>query len=305
MSYELVSLERTELAQNIADRLGKELYGATLQQFADGELCILLDEPQRYVHKTAVILQSTGGRVNEYTLGVAFLAQALKQAGARRVIAVTPYLGYSRQDRTMNGKPGHMEIVACLFEQAGVDELIAVELHAKEIMQFFTIPVTDVSVKHTIAARIAKQFPALEMLCLVAPDKGAHVYVQAIAQEIGVGVIKCSKERFEADKTRLLDCAVDCDGSIGVIVDDIISTGGTVLNVATLLKQRGYRSLFCFAVHPVLAGNTVERIKKAGINALVVSNSISLSVTAQEIPFITVFDISEDIVFALKNKLGT
>jgi len=303
MSYELVTLEKTDLAQRIAQNLHKELRMATLRQFADGELNVHLNDYQQYADKTAVIIQSTGGKVNEYTIGVAFLAQTLKQAGAKKIIAVTPYVGYSRQDRGIAGKPGHMQVVAQLFEQAGVDELIAVELHAKDIMQFFTIPVTNVLVENTIVAHIQKQFPALETVCLIAPDKGAHAYVQNIAKTIGVGMIRCSKERFGTDQTRVLDCVADCEGTVGVMVDDIVSTGGTAANVAHLLSGEGYREMFGYFVHPILAGNAVERMRESGINAIFVSNSLPLAAAVKAIPFITVFDISEDIVSVLKEKL--
>jgi ribose-phosphate pyrophosphokinase len=303
MSYELVTLEKTDLAQNIAKKLQKELHVATLQQFADGELNVHLNDYGRYADKTAVIIQSTGGRVNEYTLGVAFLAQAVKQAGAKKIIAVIPYIGYSRQDRGLAGKPGHMQVVAQLFEKAGIDELIVVDLHSKLVMQFFTIPVTNISVKGTIAAQIAERFPALDTICLVAPDKGAHAYVEDIANSIGVGRIICSKERFATDKTRVLDCVVDCDGVIGVIIDDIVSTGGTMANVTQLLFEKGYRDIFGYGVHPIFAGDAVDRLQAAGMKVLFVSNSLPFSLATKGIPFIEVFDISEDIVSVLKKKL--
>ena len=303
MSYELVTLEKTDLAQRIAQKLHKELHIATLRQFADGELNVHLNDYQQYADKTAVIIQSTGGRVNEYTLGVAFLAQTLQQAGAKKIIAVTPYVGYSRQDRGIGGKPGHMQVVAQLFEVAGIDELIAVELHEKEVMRFFTIPVTNVSVKDTIAMHIKEQFPVLDTVCLVAPDKGAHEYVKDVAQKVGVGTINCSKERFGSDQTRVLDCVIDCDGATGVIVDDIVSTGGTAANVARLLSDKGYQDIFGYVVHPVLAGKAVELLREAGVNGLFVSNSLPLVANLKAIPFIEVFDISEDIVSVLKEKL--
>ena len=303
MSYELVTLENTDLARKIAHRLGKELRIATLRQFADGELNVRLNDYQAYAGKTAVIIQSTGDRVNEYTLGLAFLAQTLKQAGAKKIIAVTPYFGYSRQDRGIAGKPGHAQVIAQLFESAGVDELIVVELHAKEVMRFFTIPVTDVSVNDTVADHIKKQFPALDSVCLVAPDQGAHEQVKDIAKTIKVGTISCSKERFATDQTRLLDCVIDCDGVVGVVVDDIVSTGGTASNVTRRLSEQGYQDFFGYFVHPVLADDAVERMRAAGMNAIFVSNSLPLSSSAKAVSFITVFDISEDIVSVLKKKL--
>ena len=194
-------------------------------------------------------------------------------------------------------------MIAQLFESAGVDELIVVELHAKDVMRFFTIPVTNVSVKDTIVAHIKKQFPVLDSVCLVAPDQGAHEYVKDIAQQLKVGTITCSKERFATDQTRVLDCVIDCEGVVCVIVDDMVSTGGTATNVTRLLSGRGYQDIFGYFVHPVLADDAVERMRIAGMNAIFVSNSLPLSSAAKAVSFITVFDISEDIVSILKEKL--
>ena len=177
------------------------------------------------------------------------------------------------------------------------------ELHAPDVMRFFTIPVTNISVKDTIVAHIKKQFSSLDTVCLVAPDKGAHDYVKDIAKQLKVGTILCSKERFAEDQTRVLDCVIDCEGAVCVVVDDIVSTAGTAVNVTRVLSEREYRDIFCYFVHPVLAGNAVERMREIGINAIFVSNSLPLSSTAKGIPFITVFDISEDIVSILKDKL--
>lgn len=303
MSYELVAFKNTDLAQRIAQQLHKELYVVPIRQFADGELDIHLAEVERYANKAVVLIQSTGGRVNEHTLAISFLAHTIKQAGATKVIAVIPYLGYSRQDRIFEGKPGNMHVIAKLFEQAGIDEIITVALHAKDVMNFFSIPVTDIALHTKIAHLIQKHFSDKQDICLVAPDKGAHFYVRKMAHEIGVGTIICNKERFAADRVRLLDCAIDCEGTVGVMVDDIISTGGTLTNVSRLLTEKGYRNLAAYVVHPILAGDAIERLRAAGVQTLWVSNSMPIASEYKAIPFISVFDISEDIVSVLKKKL--
>ncbi len=310
MDYEIVALQRTDLAQKVSEQLHKELIIPEFRRFADGEVNVQLADYERYAGKTVVIMQSTGRGteesigVNEYTLGVAFLAQELKNAGAHNVIAVTPYFGYARQEKgSIPDTPGHAQVVAKLFEASGIDEFIAVELHDESIIDLFTIPVTNISVRKTIGDAITKQFADLDSVCLVAPDKGAQEYVKEVAKLINVGTITFSKERFATDQTRVLGCVSECDGIIGVVIDDIISTGGTAINVCGTLPQMGYSSVYGYFVHPVLAANAVERMQNSCFNSIFVSNSLPLAPDMNGLPFITVFDISGDIVSVLKDKL--
>lgn len=305
MSYECVALESTDLAQRIAQKCGKQLNIATYETFADGEVQVQLDDPSLYHDKTVVIIQSTGHHVNELTLGVAFLAQALKQAKAQKVIAVVPYLGYSRQEKGIEkGMPGPANLIAHLFESAGIDELIAVELHNESIVDFFSIPVTNVSIQNTLATLIADQYPTRNDICLVAPDKGAHDDVQSLAQQLGVGTITCSKERVGTDQTRVIDCDIACDGSIAIIVDDIISTGGTACHAGKLLIKKGYQQLTGYFVHPIFAGDALARMQAVGFQSIGVSNSLWLDQKIKDSPLVHVFDISDSIVSVIKPRIG-
>lgn len=311
MDCEIVALQNTDLAHKVAQKLNKELIVPEFRRFADGELNVHLDKYERFTGKTVVIMQSTGRGtdplfgVNEYTLGVAFLAQQLKHAGAKKVIAVTPYFGYARQELgSVVGKPGHAQVVAKLFEASGIDEFIAVELHDESVIDLFTIPVTNISVRKTIAYHLEKRFKDLDSVCLVAPDKGARAYVKSVAKQIDVGTVTFSKERFATDQTRVVGCVSECDGIIGVVIDDIISTGGTAINVCSALPQMGYSQVYGYFVHPVLAANAVERMQNSCFNSIFVSNSLDLSPSVNGLPFITVFDISGDIVSVLKEKLA-
>ncbi len=305
MPYEFVALETSDVAQKIAKKCNKELFISEFRQFADGELNVKFSEYEQYKNKTVVIIQSTGHRVNELTLGVAFLAQLLKQAGAKKIIAVIPYLAYSRQDcSSIPGYPGHAQIVAQLFEAAGIDELIAVELHNESIIDLFTIPVTDISVRDTIAVHITEQFSDLGSVCLVAPDKGASDYVKAIGEKIGAGTITFLKKRVAADQTSIVDYVRECEGTVGIVIDDIISTGGTALHVCDVLPDLGYSTISGYFVHPVLAGDAIERLQNSCFRSIFVSNTLSLSPEINSLPFVNVFDISDDIVSVLKQKLS-
>ncbi len=296
-----IALEKTELAQNITAALGQELHLARYRQFADGEITVSLEHSEYYAGKTVVILQSTGAPVNEHTLGVAFLAQELKNAGAQRVIAVVPYLGYARQERSsIAGKPGSAQLIAKLFEASGIDELIVLDLHEPSAIEFFSIPVHNLKAQAVIADHIKKEFLSLSNTCLIAPDKGASDYVQVVADMIGVGTLIFSKQRFAADQTRILRHEGGCSGTIGIMLDDIIATGGTAVNVCNALPAMGYQEIYGYFVHPVLAGPAIERIEKSAFLKLFVSNTLSLSKEAAAAPKIAVFDVSGILVDAIK-----
>ena len=305
MNYELVALSRTDLTDKVASQLQQPVQYAELRQFADGEIDVKLADPERFAGKIAVILQSTGDPVNVHTLGVAFLAQELKNAGAEKVIAVIPYLGYARHDKSsIAGKPGHVAVIAKLFEAAGIDEFISVDLHDEKIIDFFSIPVHNLQVQSLIADHIQAQEKSLHDVCLVAPDKGAAEYVEEVAGKIGVGTLTFAKERFATDQTRVIGLAGECKGTTGIIIDDIIATGGTALNVCNSLPEMGYENIYGYFVHPVLAGNAVERIAKSCFLKIFVGNTLPLRKEALESSDIEVFDVSSVIVSELKRLLS-
>ena len=304
MNCELVALRNTSLAQTIAQKCKKELIIPTFQEFADGELNVTLSHSEQFSNKTVVIIQSTGHPVNENSLGVAFLAQELKNAGAKKIIAIIPYFGYSRQERSaIPGKPGHVAVIAKLFEGAGIDEIIVVELHDESVVNLFSIPVHTVSVKSIIADLIKKQLNKNVTACLVAPDQGAAEYVQSIAQIIGIGALTFEKERYAADQTRIVSHTGTCSGGTGIIIDDIMATGGTAINVCQALHTHGYDTMYGYFVHPVLAGNAVQKVKDSSFNKIFVGNTIPLSTAAKNASFIEVFDVSSAIMPVLEKVI--
>jgi len=303
MTYECIALTKTDLAEKIATALEHELHVARYRQFADGEVNVSLERPELFAGKTAVILQSTGAPVNEHTLGVAFLAQELKNAGAERIIAVVPYLGYARQGHSaIKRKPGSIAVIAKLFESSGIDELIVVDLHDENVVNFFSIPVYNLKAQKIIADQIKKELPSLSNTCLIAPDKGAAEYVQQVADMVKVGTLTFSKERFAVDQTRVLGHEGSCSGTTGIMLDDIIATGGTAVNVCNALPAMGYQTIYGYFVHPVLAGPAIERIEKSAFSKIFVSNTLSLSKAAM-VPKIAVFDVSAILVDKINQLL--
>lgn len=305
MNSEFICLQKTELAQKVTQAFKKPLHEARFRKFADGEINVELQDSSIYAGKTVIIIQSASHPVNEHTLGISFLAYELQNAGAARVIGVIPYFGYSRQEKSsIAGKPGHAAVIAKLFESAGIDELFVVDLHDEALLDFFSIPIHNLSAQSIIAQHIKEYQDSSKEPCLVAPDKGAADYVEAIAMKIDVGTLIFSKERFAIDQTRITGSNGDCRGTTGIIIDDIMATGGTAINVADALHDRGYKKIYGYFVHPVFAGDAIERIQESSFNTIYVSNTLPLPAAAQNKPFIKQFDVSNIIIKAVQKYMS-
>ncbi len=303
MNYEFTCLQRTALATNVATAFGKPLHEIPLSTFADGELNVVVPNPTQFKGKNIIFLQSTGQPVNELLLGSAFIAHELKNAGAATMCAVIPYLGYSRQERSIiPGKPGALAVIGRLFAAAGIDELITIELHNGDDARIFPLPIVNLSVQSLIAAHIEKQKLSREQISLIAPDKGIWGYVKAIAEQLGVGMMLFQKERFAPDQTRIVSSNGQARGTIGIIIDDIIATGGTALNVARLLPTYGYTAIYGYFIHPILAGNALEQLKQSGLKAVYATNTVPLSAAAET--YIRSLDISSVIINELKKRMS-
>ncbi len=275
MAIVVALTDQTQLAARVAQQLNLPLVLCPPTKFSDGEVHVALEDPSRFRGQTVVLVQSTCAPVSETTLLVPFLVHELKNAGAVRVIGVIPYLGYSRQELSKaTGKSGSGWVVAQMLERAGLDELFILELHEPALKDFFTIPVHDMLARDAIAQHIRATVPDLKSVCIVAPDEGAHSMATEIAKPLGASTMVFQKERYAQDKTRLLGHTGAGDGTIAIIVDDIIDTGGTAINVCDALKRQGFEKVFGYFVHPVLSGNASEKIEKSGFDTVFVSNSI-------------------------------
>lgn len=303
MNIEIISLdEQADLAQRISTFFKKELQVPKIERFADSEIHVSLGNSSRYVDKTVIIVQSTYAPVIERIFELACLMQELKNAECSRIIGIIPYFGYSRQEKSnIPGKPGHAAIVARLFESVGLDALVTVELHDSIIETFFSIPMRNVLVHELIAAHIKQQMGSLDGVCLIAPDKGAQAYVHSIAQRLGAGMIVFSKERFAADQTRVVGKSGSCRGKTAIIIDDILDTGGTAINVCKELQQLGFQNIFGYFVHPVFSGNAQERIERSMFTKVFVSNTIP--VRTKNLHKIGIFDVSMPVIEAVQQLL--
>ena len=247
--------------------LGKALIG----QYPDGERNVrLLDDPLGF---TAIFLFSTGPPVDANTLALAFLADAAKRAGARSVVAVVPYLGYSRAEKlSKNGDPISCRVIADLFSGAGIDRFLTLDLHSPAIAGFFTIPVFEGSA----LGLFSKAFRPTEKTVVVAPDAGGFKRAASFASLLGLPLAVAFKER-PAIEARVLRLCGDLEEKEALVLDDMVSTGATLAQVSKLLFARGVKAIDCAVTHPVFANGAFERLKESGIRRFLVSDSLPFS----------------------------
>jgi ribose-phosphate pyrophosphokinase len=276
-----------KLAKRICKYLGVSLGKATVKQFPDGEISVKIEADVRGAD--IFIIQSTCTPVNDHLMELLIMVDALKRASAARVTAVIPYFGYARQDRKDEGRvPITAKMVANLIETAGVDRVVTLDLHAAQIQGFFDIPVD-----HLFGSRvIARYLKRLDLTDLVvtSPDVGGLKMAWAYAKLLNARLAVVEKRRISPDSVEVGFVIGDVAGRNVVIVDDMISTGGTVSQAAALLKEKGAQRVIIAATHAVFCGPAVERLSAAPVEEIIVTDTIP--VTA-ELPNLQVLSVAD------------
>ena len=263
-----------DLAAHVARELGEKLCYVETKKFPDGERylripCDIEDE--------VTVIQSTGYPQDENLMELLFIISNLKDLGAKKVRVVVPYLGYARQEKRFNpGETISAKIVCDLIQAAGADEFITFNIHEPCVLNFFDIPARNLSAMPSIAEYLDKKFfkKGGDKPLIIAPDKGAYGFAQEISEIIGCDCTYLTKVRLGPDKveTKIVDVRCDSEsentvnvdsvkGMHAIIVDDIIATGGTSVDVC--------------CVHPILTNNGATRIYSAGADKIIGTNSLS------------------------------
>ena len=262
-----------ELSEAIAAALSTNLAPSTLNRFPDTEAAVEVGD----VHGADVfILQPTSPPVDEHLIELALLADASRRSGAARITAVVPYFGYARQDRRSRGSDAvGSRLAADLLQAAGVDRLVVVDLHAPAIEGDFHIPVSHLSAMPLLMERARAILP--ENAVVVAPDLGAAKLAERFARELGVPAAFVHKTRVSGTEVEVHGVTGEVTGREPLIVDDMISTAGTVLAAATAVLAVGAlpRITVC-ASHGLFAGSAVERLLDLGVKHVIVSDSVAM-----------------------------
>ena len=289
-----------ELAGKIAERLGVELTDAGLKTFADGEVYCRYEESIRgadlFVVQSICGSQRERMTVNDALWELLLMIHAAKHASAHRIVAVTPWYGYSRQDKkSAPREPISARLVAEVLETAGADRLVAMDLHAGQLQGFFSKPVD-----HMTALFMLTQYFAdlrLEDLVVVSPDAGRVKLAKKFAEKVGAELAILNKERPAQQVAEIAYVIGDVKGKTAVIVDDIIDTAGTLRAAAETVRAEGARCVFAAATHAVLSGNAFENIEAAGFEQVVVTDTIPIRKGAPgNLQVLSVADILTDTI---------
>ena len=278
------------LAEAIAKHIGKPLGDAPHTVFPDGESFIKINEDIR--GQDVFIIQPTCRPQNDNLMELLLFIDAAQRASAERITAVIPYYGYARQDRKDEGRvPISAKLVANMLEEAGADRALCVHLHAYQIQGFFDIPVD-----HLLPEPVFGEYYAglgLEDLTVVSPDVGnvkeARVYSELLRGELAI----IDKERISGTEVRAGALIGTVEGRNVLIIDDMISSGGTICKAATLLKDRGARDIHVAATHPMFVPGAVDRLAQAPITGITVTDTVPLSEEAAGCGLVKVLSMAD------------
>ena len=278
------------LAEGVGAYIGIPMTKALVRRFADMEIFVEIQENVRGAD--VFVLQSTSFPANDHLMELLIIIDALRRASARRITAVIPYFGYARQDRKPGPRtPISAKLVANLITRAGADRVLTLDLHAGQIQGFFDIP-TDNLFASPVMVRDIKQRFALDKLIVVSPDVGGVVRARGLAKRINAPLAIVDKRRERPGESEVANVIGEVDGHVCILVDDIVDSGGTLLNAADALLQQGASAVYGYISHGVLSGGAVARVNKSNLKELVITDSIQPTEAVKQSPNIRVLPIA-------------
>ena len=278
------------LSKNIAKYLKTKLVNSSIRKFADGEIYIEINENIR--GNSIFIIQSISSPANDNLMELLLCIDALKRSSAKNITAVIPYFGYARQDRKVVPRTSiSAKLVSNLITKAGADRVVTVDLHAGQIQGFFDIPVDNLFSTPIFARHAKKKIKSKKIIC-VAPDVGGTERARALGKLLNVGLAIVDKRRPKPGQSQVMNVIGDVKDKTCIIVDDIIDSGGTIVNAAKALVERGAKDVYVYITHGVLSGDAVKKIKNSVIKNLVITDTIDNISKTRNVKNIEVLPIS-------------
>jgi ribose-phosphate pyrophosphokinase len=262
-----------ELARKICHYLNLPLGGAKVKTFSDGEIQIEIHENVRL--KDVFVVQSTCSPVNDNLVELLLMIDAFKRSSARRITAVIPYYGYSRQDKKVAPRvPISAKLVADMLTVAGANRIITMDLHAGQIQGFFNIPVDNLFAAPVTISYIRANFD--DNLVIVSPDAGGVERARAFAKRLNADLAIIDKRRTAPNQAKAMAVIGEVSDKVAVILDDMVDTAGTLTEAAEAIMRNGAKEVHACCAHPVLSGTAVERIMESELKTLMVTDTIPL-----------------------------
>ena len=286
------------LSLKISKYLKNRLVNSSIKKFSDGEIYIEINENIR--GNSIFIVQSISSPANDNLMELLLCIDALKRSSAKNITAVIPYFGYARQDRKVVPRTSiSAKLVSNLITDAGADRVVTLDLHSGQIQGFFDIPVDNLFATPIFARHIKKRIKSNNLIC-VAPDVGGTARARALGKLLNIGLAIVDKRRPAPGKSEVMNVIGNVKNKTCIIVDDIIDSGGTIVNAAKVLKERGAKDVHVYVSHGVLSGNAVDKIKKSKIKNLVITDTIDNSQKVKKAGNIEILSISNLVGEAIK-----
>src|SRR6516225_1025058 len=260
------------LSEAIGAYLATALVKAVVRRFADMEIFVEIQENVRGAD--IFVLQSTSYPANDHLMELLIIIDALRRASARRITAVVPYFGYARQDRKPGPRtPISAKLVANMIAGAGADRVLTLDLHAGQIQGFFDIPTDNLYAAPVMVRDIRERFELTNVM-VVSPDVGDVVRARGLAKRINAPLAIIDKRRERAGESEVMNVIGEVSGRTCVLVDDIVDSGGTLVNAADALLDHGAKDVYAYISHGVLSGGAANRIAGSRLKELVITDSI-------------------------------
>jgi len=271
----LAGTSNLKLCKDIARQLKLKLVNSNIKRFADGEVYVEINENIR--GNSIFVVQSTSNPANDNLMELLICIDALRRSSAKNITAVIPYFGYARQDRKVVPRTAiSAKLVSNLITNAGANRILSVDLHAGQIQGFFDIPVDNLFSTPIFAKHIKSKLRINNLIC-VAPDVGGVERARSLGRKINVSIAIVDKRRPAPGKSEVMNIVGNIKNKNCIIVDDIIDTGGTIVNAAKALKDKDAKDIYVYITHAVLSGQAVEQIEKSQIKKLITTDTIDNS----------------------------
>ena len=286
------------LSRSIARQLKLKLVNTNIKSFADGEVYVEINENIR--GNSVFVIQSTSTPANDNLMELLLCIDALRRSSAKNITAVIPYFGYARQDRKVVPRTSiSAKLVSNLITNAGASRIVTVDLHSGQIQGFFDIPVDNLFTTPLFARYIKKNLKNKNLIC-VSPDVGGVQRTRGLATKINVDLAIIDKRRLQPGKSQVMRIIGNVQNKECIIVDDIIDSGGTIVNAVDALIREGAKSVYVFVTHAVLSGEAINKIKKSKISKLIITDSIDNTKKIKNVSKIQVLSIAPLMAEAIK-----
>ena len=281
-----------EFAKEVCQILDVPLAKADVRRFSDGEISVQIAESVR--GRDVFIVQSTGAPSNDNLMELLVMTDALRRSSASSITAVVPYFGYARQDRKAAPRvPITAKLVADMYETAGIDRVVTIDLHAGQIQGFFNIPVDNLYGSITFENYIKSK--NLKSPIVASPDIGGVARARYFAKRLGLDMVIVDKRREKANESEVMNIIGDVAGHDVIMIDDMVDTAGTMVKAATALKNKGATSVMACATHGVLSGKAYENLANGELDELIITNTL-VTKPSEKIVVLTVAPLFAEVI---------